>query len=417
MDKLKILLVPDFLPWILGTWAKQISQLGSLHDYYFFSQQMLQLYPDEWERLLSTVDVVHFLNQWNNKSIQIPPELPLITSVHHIVNEKEWSEQLLPPDKADAVVTVAKEWQTYLIEKGVPENTIHLFYNGVDTQKFYPYQNKSLARKILKINSNSLLIGYSAKLTSNYEGRKGTDIFLETLQLLAKSGWKFGIVITGPGWDKEVQRIESYGIEVFYRPFLPDQLMPAFYNALDMYVCTSRVEGGPVPVLESMACGTPVISTPVGVIKDYFEDSRNVLIVPKNDVRSTAQAVERLFKSSELRSKLANAALTIVQERLKWSNTMSGIEELYTQVWQAKQDRRILNSKSSRIDPEQQRRWAVSVDAYLWSNQLYQQGYFTEGLAGMLKNTLGSKGKYRLQLAQATISTVTRKNIRQLYRG
>src|SRR5512141_7723 len=98
MDKLKVLLVPDFLPWILGTWAKQISQLSSLHDYYFFSQQMLQLYPDEWERLLSTVDVVHFLNQWNNKGIQIPPDLPLITSVHHIVNEKEWSEQLLPPD-------------------------------------------------------------------------------------------------------------------------------------------------------------------------------------------------------------------------------------------------------------------------------------------------------------------------------
>ncbi|HDX2677011.1 TPA: glycosyltransferase, partial [Escherichia coli] len=52
--------------------------------------------------------------------------------------------------------------------------------------------------------------------------------------------------------------------------FIPHDEMVKYYSQIDVYVCPSKIEGTPNPVLESMACGVPVISTDVGVVKDAF---------------------------------------------------------------------------------------------------------------------------------------------------
>jgi len=58
MSRLGILLVPDFLSGIVGTWVQQIARIGTRPDYYFFPIHMPPDYPDEWESLLRTCLVV-----------------------------------------------------------------------------------------------------------------------------------------------------------------------------------------------------------------------------------------------------------------------------------------------------------------------------------------------------------------------
>lgn len=405
-NKLRVLLVPDHSLWILGTWAKQIVRVGKLHDYYVFPQLMLPHYPSEWKALLDTVDVVHFLNQWEIKSINVPENLPCITSIHHVVDAKEWEEQLLPLTKADAVMVVAEEWREFLLGKGVSAETLHLFYNGVDTTRFYPFNNKLYARKRLGIYSNSKLIGYSAKFTSNNGGRKGVDIFQEAIKLSASMGCKFGVLITGPGWDDIVREIESYGIEVHYRPFLPERLMPNLYNALDLYVVTSRIEGGPVPLLESMACGVPVITTPVGIAKEYINHNVNGLIIPIDNAQATAKAISHLLRDPELSKQLGDAALQTIREHLSWDNTLAGIEQMYTKVWQEKIGKGKVVNSTNTINPISQINWAINTDCYIWYQQLYENGYCREGLRGMLKSSWQVGGQNRQKLLHQTFSTI-----------
>ena len=402
MDRLKILLVPDFLSWILGTWAQQIAKAGAVHDYYLFSEQMISHYPKQWNALLHEVDVVHFLNHWEAKNRVVPENLARINTITHVTDVQEWEEQMIPLLGADGMVVIAQEWREFLLEHGFSAQKLHLCYIGVDPKRFYPMRNQARSRKQLGIDSTSRLIGYSAKFTSNNSGRKGADVFLEALKQCADSGQVFGVVITGPGWNQTIEELESYGIEVHYRPFLPDRLMPSFYNALDLLVCTARIEGGPAPVLESMACGVPVITTAVGTVKDHLKPDLDALMIPKNDANACAQAMIRLLDSDQLRDRLSRSAQKTVVERLTWSKTLQDMESIYTQIWQAKANAQhnaaSLNTLSSREAANQRiinyrNNWAVQIDSYIWHSRLFYQGYRIEGIRGMLSSSFKVGGK------------------------
>lgn len=79
-------------------------------------------------------------------------------------------------------------------------------------------------------------------------------------------------------------------------------------GALDLFVCTSLREGGPLTVLESIQLGKPVISTPVGVVPELFRDEVDLLIIPPQDSKKLAEAILRLAADPELAKRLADSA-------------------------------------------------------------------------------------------------------------
>jgi len=92
--------------------------------------------------------------------------------------------------------------------------------------------------------------------------------------------------------------------------FIPHHEMPAYYNAIDIYVCPSKIEGTPNPVLEAMACGVPVVSTDVGIVPQVFGPRQKHFILPE---RSRAALKEKLIEL------LANPAILgeLSQENLR----------------------------------------------------------------------------------------------------
>lgn len=83
---------------------------------------------------------------------------------------------------------------------------------------------------------------------------------------------------------KELQE-EGYPIELITSDrndrMIPHQEMPDFYKSIDIYVCASLCEGTPNPVLEAMACGIPVISTDVGIVREVFGPKQKKYILPE----------------------------------------------------------------------------------------------------------------------------------------
>lgn len=79
--------------------------------------------------------------------------------------------------------------------------------------------------------------------------------------------------------------------------------MPEYYAQLDLYVCVSKMEGTPNPVLEAAACGVPVLSTNVGVVPQVFGSDPFGTILPERSVPALKRAIRRRYHSSALQSR------------------------------------------------------------------------------------------------------------------
>lgn len=110
------------------------------------------------------------------------------------------------------------------------------------------------------------------------------------------------------GWLDELRKIP--GVEIrFTNGRVPWRLMPCFYRRIDYLLILSDNEGGPLPLLEALAMGVPVISSDVGFVSDYttiryhdLNDLKNIirgLIIPPNAWATAATKLEEVCKLAQ----------------------------------------------------------------------------------------------------------------------
>ena len=145
---------------------------------------------------------------------------------------------------------------------------------------------------------------------------KGPDILVDVLARLNNRG-PVTALIPGPARGYVKERLARAGVPFVAPGFVPRADVARLYAAVDMYLSPSRDEGGPAGVLESMACGIPVVSTRSGMPADMFVDGANGFLA---DVDDTAGLVERsvaLMEDPNLRCRMAEAGREAVQP-LDW---------------------------------------------------------------------------------------------------
>lgn len=110
---------------------------------------------------------------------------------------------------------------------------------------------------------------------------------------------------------EELQK-EGYNIELKLADrnerLIPIEEMKEFYNSIDIYVCASKTEGGPNPILESMCSGVPIISTDVGIVRDVLGKKQKDFIIErsKEDLKEKAK---QLLNNKEMFKELSEENL------------------------------------------------------------------------------------------------------------
>lgn len=143
-------------------------------------------------------------------------------------------------------------------------------------------------------------------------GNKGLDRIVAALELLARDGLRPRTLFVGKGpLAPRLRRwVRAAGLEDRVR-FQDWVATPAdlaqIYRESRVLVCASTCEGGPRVTVEAMAAGTPVVSTPVGVMGELLADGRAGVLVGF-DARSLAQGLARLLGDEELRLAAGRAA-------------------------------------------------------------------------------------------------------------
>jgi glycosyltransferase involved in cell wall biosynthesis len=82
--------------------------------------------------------------------------------------------------------------------------------------------------------------------------------------------------------------------------------MGDFYRSNHVLICASQHEGGPLPIVESLACGRPVITTSVGIVPEIVNDGENGIIISRKR-SSLRDAIEAMLEDKELVNRLASS--------------------------------------------------------------------------------------------------------------
>ena len=327
--KLRVLHVPDYVPWVTGTIARRLAHHNPWMESTICSLPLLRELVARGT-VPEGIDLVHFqIAEHGFEFIDhFAGKVPCVATVHHV----ESRSCLGPEPRFDAIATVSMQWHRELIATGVDPAKLVLVPNGVDADRFHPptLEERRQVRARLGLPEDAFVVGFAAKRTSDSSGRKGIDTLEAALAEVARRVPDAACMILGPGWHDLVERQRAAGLRCGYIPYVQDHAdVAAFYRGLDAYWITSRIEGGPVPLLEAMAGGVCCVATPVGMVGDLIRDGENGLIVPFNDPGAVIDRTRRLAEGPDLRRSMGEAARRTILEGYQWWQASPKVHELY----------------------------------------------------------------------------------------
>ena len=212
---------------------------------------------------------------------------------------------------ADAVVTNSSDTAVYVERLGA---TARVIPPGVDGKDFHPLPGGAAARRRLR-DALGLPAGPLALLLGTLSERKGADVFAAGLDLAGAalatgaqgadsdaSGW-IGLML---GDGPMAADLAAAHPSVLQHRAVPADQVPGWLQAVDVVVVPSRREPLGLAAVEALACGTPVVASAVGGLRDVVRDGVNGLTIPPGDPAAVAAALRRL-DDPELRARLGDA--------------------------------------------------------------------------------------------------------------
>ena len=222
--------------------------------------------------------------------------------------------------RAAGLITVSAGLKDALVRLGAAPGAVTVLRNGVDTTMFRPL-DRAAARAALGLTRPTLIS------VGGLVERKRHHLTIAAIQALPGCE----LIIVGEGPERERLAALAARPELAGRVRLlgpqPHELLPHYYSAADVSVLASSREGWANVLLESMACGTPVVASDIPGNPEVVQERAAGLIVPENTPDGIAAAVRSLLTDPPSR-----AATRAYAERFGWDETSQGQLALFRRV-------------------------------------------------------------------------------------
>jgi glycosyltransferase involved in cell wall biosynthesis len=226
-------------------------------------------------------------------------------------------------NRVDAVVTVSQALEGKVTALGVDPAKTTVLRNGVDLDRFGPRDRADLRARLGLAGTVWLAVGNLVEL-------KGVHITLAALARVPD----VTLMIAGRGPEemrlRQLADRLGVGSRVRYLGVIPHAQLADYYNAADAMVLASSREGMPNVVLESLACGTPVVAAPFQGVTELINVPEAGEIAAQRSGEAIASAWGRLHERAPKR-----AATRAVAERLGWQPVVEAQLALYEKVLSA----------------------------------------------------------------------------------
>jgi glycosyltransferase involved in cell wall biosynthesis len=308
-----------YKPWRMAVWLGQLARLG-------------------FDRLLPNCELFHA-----TEHLLLPLRgCPTVFTVHDLIFHlfpqhhkrlNRWYLNAAVPlycRRADAIICVSKHSKADLVRAwGIDPTKIHVVYEAAD-----PCFGPVSPERMVAVRTRYGLPERYLLTVGTIEPRKNLSRLLDALALLRRQGDDVRLVIVGGmGWlyHDFLAQLESFEHRhAVVRPgFVPDADLPAVYSGATLTVLASLYEGFGLPILESMACGTPVVSSRASSLPELGGEAARYFD-PQN-VGEMAAVIGEVWHDGELRQEMSQRGLAQAAQ-FSWARAAQETMRVYELV-------------------------------------------------------------------------------------
>lgn len=263
-------------------------------------------------------------------------QVPVVSTIHGSdimlypkQSKRVYQQTLYALKENDQVITVSKRLQKEA-KKIYQDVRIQTVYNGFDPERFQR-GDRVEARKRLGFATDKkicLFIG-------NLYPVKGLSYLLQAFSKVAEQTDQAHLVLVGDGkLQSSLQReANSLGIDsvVSFMGRRPYEEIPTWLQSADVMVLSSLSEGLPSILLESMACGRPMVATDVGGISEILKDGQTGILVPPKNADQLAEALIQLMVNHPHQLDIMGEKAYRASQTLTWNENAKKMVAIYQQ--------------------------------------------------------------------------------------
>lgn len=311
-----------YKPWRMAVWLGQLAGIG-------------------FDRLLPDAELYHATEHLLMPLYDVPAALTVHDLIfklfpqHHKRLNRWFLNAAMPlfVRHADAIIAISESTKQDLIQYyGTPAEKITVVYEAAAShfQPASPHTVNQVRREYDLPERFLLTVG-------TIEPRKNLRRLLEALSHLRQDDPNLHLVVVGTrGWLYEdfFRRIEELGLEdaVYLPGYVLDADLPAIYSAATVLVMASVYEGFGLPVLEAMACGTPVVSSNASSLPEIGGEAARYF--DPRSVDEMTDTLRQVLADEELRAAMREAGL-IQAAKFSWKRAACETMAVYEQLLQA----------------------------------------------------------------------------------
>jgi glycosyltransferase involved in cell wall biosynthesis len=269
------------------------------------------------------------------------PALPLVVSLHGsdvFVAERTAVARAAAArvfHRAGFVTACSQDLATRAVALGAASDRLEVVPYGVDAARFKPAPDaREAVRARLGLPPAAALVFAAGRLVR----KKGFEYLIDALPLVESASPAHLAIAGGGDLAEELRaRARTAGVQdrVHFLGDLPQDQVGTWFAAADAAVVPSvrddsgNVDGLPNTVLEALASGTPLVSTPAGGIASVIENGRTGVIVPERDAPALATALAHLLRDPERRAAMGRAGRALAEGRFGWEAAAARFEAAY----------------------------------------------------------------------------------------
>lgn len=235
--------------------------------------------------------------------------------------------------RSRSVVVLSEHSRGEVRAFGYPEAQIYEAPGGADIERFAPPVDKQGVRRTLGLPEDRRILLSVRRLAP----RMGLDNLIQAMPAIVAHHPDTLLLIGGKGPERErlQQMIAELKLDEHVRlvGFIPDNQLASFYQAADLFVLpTMALEGFGLVTIEALACGVPVVGTPIGATPEILGGLDPRLIAPGTTPEALAAAIGDFLEADWPQNLTPDRLRRFVLERYTWERHVNAVEAIYREL-------------------------------------------------------------------------------------